>query len=58
MTPEVRVMNPQFVIPYVKSNQNERNDAECSKAAPSAKWSKNFAFVQEAKPSALETRRQ
>ena len=25
---EVRLMNPQFVKPYVKSNKNDRNDAE------------------------------
>ena len=25
---EVRLMSPQFVKPYVKTNKNDRNDAE------------------------------
>jgi transposase len=25
---EVRLISPQFVTPYVKSNKNDRNDAE------------------------------
>ena len=27
---EVRLISPQFVTPYVKSNKNDRNDAEAS----------------------------
>ena len=29
---EVRLVSPQFVTPYVKSNKNDRNDAEASLA--------------------------
>jgi transposase len=37
---EVRLISPQFVKPYVKSNKNDRNDAE---AICESRWARSFA---------------
>ena len=48
---EVRLISPQFVIPYVKSNKNDRNDAE---AICEAVGRPSMRFVPPKSPTQLE----
>ncbi|ESY44743.1 MULTISPECIES: IS110 family transposase [unclassified Mesorhizobium] len=41
---EVRLISPQFVTPYVKSNENDRNDAEAICEAV-GRWPADDAFL-------------